>query len=78
VILDPDFAEASEDSGIVTLRMTKRQAEWASSGIADMLQWVRGWRACATEDQRSNDPMGTDALRELNIALKRAINEVDP
>jgi hypothetical protein len=49
------------------------QAEAMQSAIADVLCWIRDWRAGASEQALDNDPIGTDMLRDLNIMLKRGI-----
>lgn len=70
MIIDPDYAEVGEP--IVTLRMSKSQAEYVTSGISDILCWCNGFMA-AKGDDTSYLPMGTNQIRELNIALKKAL-----
>lgn len=70
MILDPDFAEVGEP--IVTLRMSKSQAEYAQSGLSDLLCWCRGFMAGRGEDFHY-EPIGVTETRELNIAIKKAI-----
>ncbi|MEN0115390.1 MAG: hypothetical protein AAGD15_01600 [Agrobacterium cavarae] len=70
MIIDADYAEVGEP--IVTLRMSKSQAEYVSSGISDILCWCNGFMAARGEDFRY-DPMGTNQIREFNIALKKAL-----
>lgn len=70
MIIDPDFREVDEP--VVTLRMSKSQADYVSSGLSDLLCWSNGFMAAKGEDFRF-DPMGTNQIRELNIALKKAI-----
>ena len=72
MILDPDCREVGEP--IVTIRMSKSQAEYVSSGMSDLLCWANGFMAAQGEDFRY-DPMGTNQIRELNIKLKKAIED---
>lgn len=74
MIIDPDFAEVGEP--IVTLRMSMTQAEAATAGMSDLLCWARGFRA-ALGDDTDRAPMGTEMIREMNIALKRAIERAE-
>jgi hypothetical protein len=69
MIIDPQMREIDEP--IVTLAMTKRQAEWVASGLSDILCWCRGFNAASPDS--ANAPIGTEEARELNIALKKAI-----
>lgn len=70
MIIDADYAEVGEP--IVTLRMSKSQAEYVTAGISDILCWCNGFMA-AKGDDNSYLPMGTNQIRELNIALKKAL-----
>jgi len=69
-----DHTRATEDDPVVTLKMTKSQAEYVSAGISDILCWTNGFMAAKGDDFRY-DPMGTDQIRELNIKLKKAIED---
>ena len=70
-IINPDFREVDEP--IVTIPMSLRQAEAVQGALSDVLCWFRGWMAAASETARDSSPLGVDQLRELNIAVKRAI-----
>lgn len=74
MIIDPDCREVGEP--IVTLEMSKSQAEYVSAGLSDILCWCNGFMAAKGEDYRY-DPMGTMQIRELNIALKKAIERTE-
>lgn len=74
MIVDPAMAEIGEP--IVTLRMTKGQAEQVSHALSDILCWAAGFIA-ARPDDTARHPGGLGETRELNIALKRAIDETD-
>lgn len=74
MIIDPDFREVGEP--VVTLRMSLSQAEAVTGGMSDLLCWASGFMAAKGEDFRF-DPMGTHQIRELNIALKRAMREAE-
>lgn len=43
MILDADYSEPGEP--VLTLRMTKRQAEWLQGGLSDFACWARGFNA---------------------------------
>lgn len=75
VIIDPDFAEIDEP--IVTLRMTKTQAESLTFSISDFLCWAAGFNAALGADDHDRRPMGVGHIRELNIALKSAIDRAE-
>jgi hypothetical protein len=75
MILDADYAEVGEP--IVTVRMTKRQAEWAQHGLSDIACWSRGFIAALKESESDRAPIGLTEVRELNIALKRAIEAAE-
>lgn len=74
MILDADYSEIDEP--VVTLRMTKKQAEWACAGLSDLLCWARGFNAALRPDDQERAPMGVSEIRELNIALKKALEEI--
>ncbi|WP_164901720.1 hypothetical protein [Neorhizobium lilium] len=71
MILNADYGEPTDP--VVTIRMTKRQAEWASAGLADMACWVRGFNAALKDGESDRSPLGLSEIRELNIALKKAL-----
>lgn len=76
IVIDPDFAEIDEP--IVTLRMTKTQAESLTFGISDFLCWAAGFNAALNpSEDHDRRPMGVTHIRELNIALKRAIDKAE-
>lgn len=70
--LNPEYAEVGEP--IVTLRMPKRAAEEVSAALADLLCWVRGFKAACPEES-DRHPMGDHLTRELRIKLNRAIED---
>lgn len=72
-----DAAHGNPTEPVVTIRMTKRQAEWASSGLADMACWVRGFNAALKDGEGDRSPMGLSEIRELNIALKKALEAAE-
>lgn len=76
MILDADFSEVDEP--VVTLRMSKAQAEWVSAGLSDFLCWSTGFNAALSpSEDHDRRPMGVSHMRELNIALKRAIERAE-
>jgi hypothetical protein len=72
MIIDPDLREIDEP--VVILRMSLSQARAVQCGLADIACWCRGFMAARGEDFHY-DPMGLNEIRELNIALKRSIEE---
>lgn len=60
----------------VTLRMSKAGAEAVSLSLSDLLCWCRGFVAAIPEDL-SRHPLNWEAAREINIALKRAIEDAE-
>jgi hypothetical protein len=74
--LDPDFREIDEP--VVTISMGKRAAEWVSAGLSDQLCWCNGFNAALNpSEDHDRRPMGMSQMRELNIALKRAIERAE-
>ena len=60
----------------VTIRLSVRDAEKFSHALSDILCWCRGFRAGLGENL-SNEPIGDNTLRDLNIKLKDALTEVE-
>jgi hypothetical protein len=75
MIIDADHGDANEP--IVTLRMTKKQAEWLRDGAADISCWISGFKAGLGPDRQSDAPLGHEEVRELNIALRKAIEAAE-
>lgn len=75
MIIDADYAEIGEP--IITLRMTKKQAEWLRDGAADIACWISGFKAGLGPDRQSDAPLGHEEVRELNIALRKAIEAAE-
>lgn len=73
MIIDPRAAAPGEP--VVILSMSKSQAEWVRDGLADVACWISGFKAGIGPDRASEAPMGHDEVRELNIALRKAIEE---
>lgn len=73
MIIDPEFREVDEP--IVTIAMSRRQAEAVQGAIADILCWCRGFMAGKGDDAERYAPIGIDTLREMNSAMKRAIEQ---
>lgn len=62
----------------ISLNLTKDEAEAMSFAMSDILCWCAGF-ASAREgmDLADKGPMGTERLRDLNIKLKRALEEAE-
>lgn len=75
MIIDPDFREVGEP--VVSVEMGMSQAEDLSLRISDLLCWCAGFNAALGADDHDRRPMGVEAIRELNIALKRAMRKAE-
>lgn len=75
MIIDPDIREVDEP--VITIEMSMRQAEWVSNGLSDLLCWAQGFNAALSQDDHDRSPMGVSQAREMNIALKRAIERAE-
>lgn len=62
----------------ITFTMDKDTAEKLSLGMSDLLCWCNGFNAALSpSEDYDRRPMGVFAAREINIALKRAIDEAE-
>lgn len=63
----------------VTITLPYDKAESISNGLSDILCWVDGFTAgrAGTDHAGSSGPMGVERARDMNIALKRALDEAD-
>lgn len=59
--------------GRVRFTMADDDVESLQSGLSDLLCWLRGYQAAAKKSARTHSPMGIEAARELNIALRRGM-----
>jgi hypothetical protein len=75
IIRDPMFAEVGTPN--IAIIMIKSEAEEVSHALSDLLCWLRGWHAAATDAALHNGPYGVEAARELNILLKSALREAE-
>jgi hypothetical protein len=57
---------------LITVTFTERELERSISGLADVLQWLNGFRAALPPDTDKDLPTDWQALREINIKLKSA------
>lgn len=57
----------------VVVRMSLEKADALSSGMADLLCWVRGY--LAGNPDGANNPFGHEEVRDMNIKLKDAMRE---
>lgn len=60
---------------VVELELRRPEAEEIQGALSDVLCWIRGWRAAASEDALANDPLGVETLRDFNRKLKVAIDK---
>lgn len=61
----------------VAVAFSREQAERLQQGLADLLCWCRGYIAATVDDFGQTGPIGVQACRDLNIALKRAIDDAE-
>jgi hypothetical protein len=62
----------------VTINLSYDKAESISNGLSDILCWVDGFIAGrAGTDLSGSGPMGVERARDMNIALKWALDETD-
>ena len=54
-----------------TVEFTDAEIERFTSGIADVLQWLYGFRAALPEETSKKLPGDWEALIELNLKLRR-------
>lgn len=59
----------------VSLVIHQDDAEALSFALSDLLCWAAGY--CAGCQDTDKHPYGVEAARDLNIALKRALNRKD-
>jgi hypothetical protein len=58
---------------VVTLTLTRREAEAFSYALSDVLCWASGFRSARENTGMDEGPLGTNELRDLNIKLKGAL-----
>lgn len=61
----------------VVIILTKEKADEIQSGLSDIACWARGFNAALSHDDRDRAPMGIEAIREINIALKKALEAAE-
>ncbi len=67
--------EKAQRLNTVTVEVDLNAARDFEAGLSDILCWARGY--CAAQPDSSNAPLGIEALRNLNIILKRAITRTE-
>jgi len=60
------------DGKAATVTFTERELARSIAGLADVLQWLNGFRAALPPDTDKLLPTDWPALREINIKLKDA------
>ena len=68
----PRPAPDSETRIVISLSVD--EAQRVSEAMADLLCWVRGFRAARPDDFDAH-PLGVDGFRDLRIKLRRAIGD---
>ena len=67
--MKPKTIHYAKDTAI---RLSPEEAEKLSLGLSDLLCWVDGFNAArAGTEQAHSGPMGVEAVRSLNLKLKR-------
>ena len=61
----------------VTITLTVEEAEAISFGLSDLLCWHSGYAAAreAISCCTSNDPMGIERTRDMNLKIKDALHK---
>lgn len=60
------------DGKAVSVTFTERELARSIAGLADVLQWLHGFRAAMPSDSNIQLPGDWHALREINLKLKAA------
>lgn len=60
---------------LIAVHFTERELARSIGGLADVLQWLNGFRAALPSDTDKDLPTDWQALREINIKLKTAEEE---
>ncbi len=60
------------DAATAVVTFTPAELERSISGLADVLQWINGFRAGMPSDSDIRLPSDWPALREINLKLKAA------
>lgn len=63
----------------VAITLPYDKAESISNGLSDILCWIDGFTAgrAGTDHAGASGPMGVERARDMNIALKWALDETD-
>ena len=69
--------EADDGEPVVTLKLTKRQADWVSAGMSDLLCWARGFSAALGQDDIERNPIGITELKEFRLLLLKEIEAAE-
>lgn len=64
---------AQPGAGVVAIRIPVAHAADLQNSLSDFLCWARGYRAALQPDDYDRLPMGVEEIREINIALKKAL-----
>lgn len=66
-----------KDARAVSVTFTERELARSIAGLADVLQWLNGFRAALPPDTSILLPTDWPALREINIKLKDAEEKLE-
>lgn len=64
----------ARDRAKVTITLTRGDAERIKGGLADVLCWVRGFRAACPDDTERH-PLGVPETRDIADRLTAALND---
>jgi len=67
----------TETEQVVTVKLSKRQAEWVSNGMSDLLCWARGFNAALHDDETERAPIGITEIREFRLHLLGQIEDAE-
>lgn len=75
--LEQIVAERHAQEPAITLSFSKEAAQRLQAGLSDLLCWCRGFTAASSVMSFGDSPLGVEECRDLNIALKRAIDSAE-
>ena len=68
-----DDSRARPDERVITIQMTFAKAKRIQGLLADAACWMSGYKSALGADETSRSPIGHEGIREMNIALKNAM-----
>lgn len=63
------------DEPVVTISLPLSTARRISNGLSDIALWCNGFNAALSPEESSRRPWGTEAVTDINLKLKAAMEE---